>query len=187
MAVVNIQVTPSAEITSVPAQPIPGQPVTFSVTVKNGGYKPKYQWQRNGQDIIGATNANWSASTLHPNDKISCIVTSVDACASPKLANSNTIVVGFPTSVGNIQGERNVILYPNPNNGRFTINLGGITKAGSVRVEIVNAVGQQVYSSETTITRGNIDIAMPEVANGVYMLKLKDGGAVTNLRFTISR
>ncbi|MCD6063492.1 MAG: hypothetical protein K0R82_1403, partial [Flavipsychrobacter sp.] len=115
MAVVNIQVTPSAEITSVPAQPIPGQPVTFSVTVKNGGYKPKYQWQRNGQDIIGATNANWSASTLHPNDKISCIVTSVDACASPKLANSNTIVVGFPTSVGNIQGERNVILYPNPN------------------------------------------------------------------------
>ncbi|WP_276134427.1 T9SS type A sorting domain-containing protein [Polluticoccus soli] len=187
MAIVNIQVTPSARIISTPAKPIPGQPASFMVSVTNGGYKPTYQWQRNGQNIIGATNANWAASTLHPNDKISCIVTSNDACASPKLANSDTVVVGFPTSINNITDNGAVTLYPNPNNGKFTVSIGAISKSEIVRAEIVNAVGQLVYSNTVLVNQGNIEIAMPEVASGVYLLKLKDGETIANLRFTVTK
>lgn len=187
MTIVNIQVTPSSRIISTPAKPIPGQPASFMVSVTNGGYKPTYQWQRNGQNIIGATNANWAASTLHPNDKISCIVTSNDACASPKLAYSDTVTVGFPTTITNVTGNGTVKLYPNPNNGKFTVNIGDISKAEVVRAEIVNAVGQLVYANTVAVTNGSIEISMPEVANGMYLLKLKDGETIANLRFSITK
>jgi hypothetical protein len=189
MAVINVQVTPSARIIANPANPIPGQAVTFYAQVTNGGYKPTYQWKRNGQDVIGAVQANWSASSLHPYDKISCVVTSTDACASPKLALSDTITVGFPTSINYIRDKDAVVLYPNPNHGRFTVNVGGFTKAESLLVEVVNAVGQQVYYNHATAVNGQgaIELSMPEVASGIYLLKLNDGSKTRNLRFTISK
>jgi hypothetical protein len=186
MAVINVQVSPSAQITSNPVNPLPGQPVIFYAHVTNGGYKPVYQWKRNGQDIIGAIHANWSANNLHPYDKISCVVTSSDACASPKLAVSDTITVGFPTSVNDVRDKDAAVLYPNPNAGRFTIDVARFqfTKGSVV---ILNAMGQEVYYNEVKADNGTIEIILPAVADGVYMLRLRDGDNIYNLRFTINK
>ena len=81
------------------------------------------------------------------------------------------------------------MLYPNPKNGRFTVNVGGFTKAESLLVEVMNAVGQQVYYNYAAAVNGQgaIELSMPEVANGVYLLKLNDASKTHNLRFTISK
>ena len=199
MTVVNIQVTPVADISSEPADPLPGQLVTFEAKVVNGGYLPLYQWKRNGQDVIGATHAKWSANNLHPYDKISCVITSTDACASPKVAYSDTIMVGFPTEINDVAGGNVLRLYPNPNDGRFSLLVPHHLVTGrSMAVSIVNALGQVVYNKrfgsagaiqQTGSNNGDylLPISMNGLANGVYMLRLTTGEQEHHLRFTLGR
>jgi hypothetical protein len=189
MHVLPITTTPSVRLSSNPAIPQPGQNILFIANVTNGGYKPTFQWQRNGQNIIGAIHANWSAANLHPYDKINCVVESSDPCATPKTAYSDTMVVNFPTGINDVSGS-SLSLYPNPNNGSFTV----IVPADKADIEVTDIVGRTVYTSHlpiaigTRITNNKIEIALPaSVANGVYMLKLSADGMVYHARFTVSR
>ena len=187
MTVINNIIVPSVELTANPPEPRPGQSVTFSATVTNGGYKPTYQWRRNGNDILGAIYATWSANMLHPNDWISCVVTSSDLCANPK-TTVDSMMIGFPTSVGNVGNKEGIGLYPNPNNGSFTITANIATKTATL--EVVSAIGQVVYAEELNTGNGSISkqVTLPaSVANGVYMLKVKTGEEANTLRFTVSR
>ncbi|WP_276134997.1 T9SS type A sorting domain-containing protein [Polluticoccus soli] len=188
MHVLPITTTPSIDINSNPATPLPGQNILFMATVSNGGYQPTFQWQRNGQNVVGAIHANWSTSGLHPNDKINCIVQSSDPCATPKNAFSDTMVVNFPTGINEVnKGE--LSLYPNPNNGEFIVNIPlAPFKGGNLRVDVVDAVGRKVYQSIYQANTPTIEIALPaSVANGVYMLKLRADEETHTIRFTVNR
>ena len=124
---------------------------------------------------------------LHPNDWISCVVTSSDLCANPK-TTVDSMMIGFPTSVGNVGNKEGIGLYPNPNNGSFTITANIATKTATL--EVVSAIGQVVYAEELNTGNGSISkqVTLPaSVANGVYMLKVKTGEEANTLRFTVSR
>ncbi|RLD46285.1 MAG: hypothetical protein DRI94_14940, partial [Bacteroidetes bacterium] len=59
-------------------------------------------------------------------------------------------------------------LYPNPNNGTFTVELPEYTK--DVRIEILNIQGEVIYSDVLVSDRNNINIS--NYAKGVYFVKL---------------
>ena len=191
--VLSVTVAPSVTITSNPSPARPGVLNNFIATATNGGGTPTYQWRRNGTDQPGATSANWSASGLHPYDKISCVVTSSDPCASPKNATSNEIVVNFPTGIDDVEkGE--MMLYPNPNDGRFTIDIPlAPFKGGIDAIEVVNVVGQVVFKSQIPdaipIAIGTkFQVTLPEtVVSGVYLLRVKSGDEVKTMKFTVQR
>ena len=127
-----------ATISSVPAPAQPGQPVTFTASVVNGGQSPAYRWQRNGVDV-GVNTQNWSTNNLAPYDKITCIITSSDPCANPKIDTSAPIEVNFPTSVGKAKGSlATVVIYPNPAND--ILNIDGITKG--TKIQIIDITGR---------------------------------------------
>jgi len=68
------------------------------------------------------------------------------------------------TGLGNVQAF-NMEVYPNPNNGQFTIKLNQ-----SAKVEIISAVGHTVYSSQM-IGKEMIDLSSQ--AEGVYFVKVE--------------
>ena len=76
-----------------------------------------------------------------------------------------------PSSVENvISGEFNV--YPNPNNGIFTVELNNI-KADDYRISVTNVLGQEVYVSNkevSTLISEKIDLS--DLSKGVYMLEI---------------
>ncbi|NEU07538.1 T9SS type A sorting domain-containing protein [Flavihumibacter sp. R14] len=107
-------VTISASSTSICASS--GTPVTFTATPTNGGTMPTYQWQRNGVNILGATGATYTTSSLGNPSSISVVLTSNAPCASPATATSNivamTVYTGAPSfsngSQGRISGNNSV-------------------------------------------------------------------------------
>ena len=181
---------PLVTITSNPSPAKPGVLNNFNALVTNGGSTPTYQWRRNGAAQGGAINANWSVSGLHPYDKITCQVTSSDSCASPKTAISNEIVVNFPTGIDDVKPDQ-CALYPNPNDGKFILSLPLTpSRGGHISVEVVNVVGQVVYSLDIPLApyKGGISISLPEnVVSGVYLLRVKRGDEVKTMRFTVTR
>lgn len=86
-------VTPAVSIAANPGNSITsGTSVTFTATPTDGGTTPAYQWEKNGNDV-GTNSATYSDAALANSDKITCVLTSSDACASPTTATSNEITM----------------------------------------------------------------------------------------------
>jgi len=70
------------------------------------------------------------------------------------------------------QKELTASIYPNPNNGFFTV----YNNVPDVDIEIFNLIGKQVYKSKLTATNNNIDLRSE--AEGIYFYKLLRGNNV---------
>ncbi len=185
--IVQPYLAPSVSIIMDPATNIwPGLLVTFTATTTDAGSKPQYQWKLNGQDIQGATDKTWATTTLANNDIVTCDIVSDYDCPQPIAASSNAITVPVQVSVNKIHGAHNMALYPNPNKGSFTIK--GKVNSTHIKVEIINAVGQMVYSKEITVANGNLleEINTGNVPDGIYLLRVDAGGQQSNQRFRIT-
>lgn len=167
--------TPGVSITANPNTPLkPSQYVTFTATPTNGGNNPGYQWKRNGSNILGAQSNIWSANTLNDNDSISVVLTSNYMCPQPATANSNGIVVKVLTSVNDNMNVQNLILYPNPNNGTFTLS-GNVDTDETLQLRITNALGQVVHTDTLQPANGQVHkvFNIQGISAGIYSLTIK--------------
>ena len=87
---------------------------------------------------------------------------------------SNTNLSGSGNHNGNLKepGELTFDIFPNPNNGEFTIHSPG-TSLENAEVEIYAADGRKVFYSEVKITNGNdIPLQLQELPAGIYKVIL---------------
>lgn len=156
-----------------------GQYVTFMATPVNGGVAPGYQWYRNGMIVSGVNTNTWTTNTLENGDFVNVHMESKVKCPLSAFVSSNTLQMQVsPTAVGGTGNpDQPLILYPNPNNGSFTISINN-RKAGSdatIFVEVLNAIGQQVYRQDMTLGNNQQEIPVQlnsALADGYYLLRL---------------
>ena len=93
------------------------------------------------------------------------------ALAGPRIGLFTSNGCGLPNSVVKKFNEKSIELYPNPNNGIFTINIKNSTVKNSV-ITIFNVLGEQVK----TINLTNINttqINLSEFGIGAYFLQVR--------------
>ncbi len=117
---------------------------------------------------------------------LGCVATrtvTVNACreASPE---ANATIEDIAGIAPDIQ------LFPNPNDGTFTIR-GGISAAeGEAMIQVVNMLGQVVYNCNVAISDSRIDkqVTLPgNLASGTYMLTLSSAGGKKVYHFVLGR
>lgn len=94
---------------------------------------------------------------------------------------SVTVVNG----ISNPDGIVTMNIFPNPNNGLFTLEMNA-SKAGTFKVEIINIQGQIIYSNEihqNGFYKDQIDITKEN--SGVYYIRLNDGNSTKVSKFMI--
>ena len=74
-----------------------GAPVTFTATPVNGGTSPLYQWKVNGTNA-GSNNPVFTCIPAN-NDVVTCVLTSMVACAPGNPATSNAITMLVTPSI----------------------------------------------------------------------------------------
>jgi hypothetical protein len=86
----------------------------------------------------------------------------------------------------NLSDELTLVLFPNPNNGVFTIEIIGI-KSNVVLVEMFNNIGEKIIHKELIQLNNKITdkLDMQGTASGVYFIKIENKGKAFTKKFII--
>jgi plastocyanin len=76
---------------------------------------------------------------------------------------------GFPEEM--IKPE--LLVYPNPSDGKFRLEYAGFQESGISNLEVYSIRGEKLYESAITGSISEIDLG--SMANGIYVLKINDG------------
>ncbi len=102
------------------------------------------------------------------------------------VVNARVRMITVPTTTGiasQVLTNTDVTLYPNPNNGKFTVQLSGIN--GKSTIEVYNELGERVL--KTSLTSSSIQLDLSNNTKGVYFYKVlsETGKLVGSGRFII--
>ncbi len=101
--VVNPIVTPIVTAATTATTVCPGVVVTFNSNTTNGGNSTQFQWLLNGNNISGATNSSFSASSgVNDGDIYSVVITSNANCLSTNTATSNGVTMALSSPIATI-------------------------------------------------------------------------------------
>ncbi len=78
----------------------------------------------------------------------------------------------------------NLGVYPNPNNGTFTIDFSRINTDGQAQIDVYNLNGQQVYHAETSNKKHQLSL---EGNTGVYFVKVQVNNQVSNHKIIVTK
>ena len=119
----------------------------------------------------GATTYTWNTAETTNAIAVSPTITTtytVNGTDANGCSNSTTIVqdvslcTGINSSIVNQNSE--IVLYPNPSNGLFVIEINSITT-----IEVVNVFGKTILKQQLEV--GKYDINITDYANGIYFIK----------------
>jgi YD repeat-containing protein len=68
--------------------------------------------------------------------------------------------------------QKSVKVYPNPNNGQFTLEFSNVEIGATIR--IYNLIGALMYHSTATSQTSN-KVNLPKIRRGIYFVKVTDG------------
>ncbi|MEI8205211.1 MAG: T9SS type A sorting domain-containing protein, partial [Bacteroidota bacterium] len=75
------------------------------------------------------------------------------------------------TAIEDINSAVAVSIYPNPTNGVFTLDICN-PNSTDIKIEIVNSIGQEVYTKNLNSNKHSEQINLGGMASGVYFIKL---------------
>jgi hypothetical protein len=125
-----------------------------------------YQWYLNGAAIPGATD---SAYVMTQSGVYYVQVTDIHGC------NAYSIQYDIILGIQSLNAAAGTLtIFPNPNDGSFSVQASGL-KSGTVQMELIDAIGQRVYLEESELSGAAFQhsVRLPDLANGVYTLRLR--------------
>ncbi len=139
--------------------------VAGNVLTVNGNFS-SYQWYKNGT-AVGSNSSSYSAVA---SGNYQVAVTNSSGCSIRSLVIDMTV-----TGIANeTQEPVSLTVYPNPNNGLFTLHINTSNKENYI-IEIRNILGQTIYNEKLNEFSGNYSkqLDMREHGSGVYFVLLK--------------
>ncbi|MCK5787406.1 MAG: choice-of-anchor J domain-containing protein, partial [Chlamydiia bacterium] len=137
------------------------------VTLDAGYAGMDYTWSTGeATQTVTYNQSNFAAGT----DTTVYVVVDNNGCTG---SDTIRITVIDDVSINGALDNVNVSVYPNPNDGQFTLAINGAE--GEFNMEIVNLAGQVVYSQIIEANNNFVkDVDVSEFATGVYYIKLSN-------------
>jgi PKD repeat protein/photosystem II stability/assembly factor-like uncharacterized protein len=127
-----------------------------------------YHWSTGDTtQIIQLTGANFGLG-LHP---IAVEVSSAHGCTNSDTMMLKVVLCG---NVSEIEDQMNILLFPNPSDGLFTLRVEGAISE-RVKMDIISLQGKTIYSREINLNGAQQDILLnlQAQAPGLYMIRLQ--------------
>lgn len=94
----------------------------------------------------------------------------------------------IPTNLSNTAIEAyNFDIYPNPNNGQFSIKTINEPKNEILKISVYNLIGEIVYQSNINNTDVTKSIKLDAIPNGIYFVKVKNGNQEFSKKIIVTK
>lgn len=121
-------------------------------------------------------NGGATTSIIAVNPTVTTTYTVTGTANSCSSATAVTQVVNDCTGLSKLQNTNmDASVYPNPNNGEFTIRISQETT-----VKILNGIGQVVYSGN--LVNGENQVTLANQPKGIYFVQVKQDGYIQTLK-----
>ena len=100
--------------------------------------------------------------------------------------NLNEFDFNCDTSIADSSLSYHFKLFPNPNNGKFTIKYSNINH-GYYHIQIINSTGIEVYTKDISAIGTKLNIDVGNLKDGLYFLKMQSKELNLTSRFIILR
>lgn len=107
-------------------------------------------------------------------------LTATDECGNTESC-SFSVDVKFSNGVEEFT-VNDIKLYPSPNNGVFSIELGAL-KQKVTKLRVVNVVGKVVFENTNLDGNSMQKLDLPNIANGIYFVEIKTDNQTFVKRF----
>jgi len=80
------------------------------------------------------------------------------------------------TSLNDAEILSDIALYPNPSNGKYSVELNNVLK-GNVKISVVDLQGKEVYQENLNNFNGyqKFSVDISQLPKGIYFMKLSNG------------
>ncbi|MBI4945508.1 MAG: T9SS type A sorting domain-containing protein [Bacteroidetes bacterium] len=149
-----------------------------SVTAATGGGASPYIYFWSSGD----TTATVTGLTGSPTQTLIVTITDANNCTL-----SDTAIVQCVTGVTNYDLQNQFIIYPNPNNGTFQIQVGNgqLAVGNQYSLEICNVLGEKILFQN--IQSEKSEIYLGKQPNGIYFLQVKSENETTTRKLIIQK
>jgi hypothetical protein len=154
----------SVSVNPTPATPVITQHDDTLISSASAGN----QWYLEGVEIPGATAQQHVA--VHTGNYT--VVVTLNDCVS---GISNSILV-LPVPINDLSFDASFGIYPNPNNGQFTIKAESVQKS-EYTIEIYNSIGKIIWKQENIYINGSFStfVDLKNTPSGSYLVVLRNG------------
>lgn len=149
---------------------------TFAITAfENGNNKGTITFKGNVTSKMVSLKQSGLLTTAFKNvDEVR--IYQFDGKDSYIALNNIKVSAAVVTNVNNEQHTEQILLFPNPSEGLFTVYLNNATK-----VTITNTLGNVVFEKELSAGESNIDLS--NEMNGVYLINIQDSNKNRMVKF----
>ena len=85
-----------------------------------------------------------------------------------------------------IEVSNNVTLFPNPNNGIFTLRFKKL-EYERLNINVINILGQRVYSKDAFKPDENeFSVNLGDISKGVYFINITENNKTSTIKFIIN-
>ena len=125
------------------------------------------QWFLNNTLIEGAINQTLNIS----KEGMYTVQVTANGCSSPASDGFSIII----TEIENALDQNSFLsIYPVPSRDNVIVNLNRFNPNKDVHIQIVNSLGQEIYTDETNAS-SNLSVDVSYYINGIYIVKARQG------------
>ena len=158
----------------------PGKPLIswdYNSYLLTSGSNVFNQWYDGNGQISGATSKTYKPLKTG----FYYVILDNHGCISE---SSDTLSIN--TGIAGMEKNVKLNIYPNPNNGRFSIHFDAI-QGKLTETSIFNYQGQLIYHQKLTSNISDLSIDLHNQPAGIYLLKTKTDKNIYLTKFTISK
>ncbi len=165
----------------------PSSDFTYTTSGRLVNYKPAqsgnttYHWDFGDGASFDGANAQYHYLNSFEYGKFTACLTVANASGCFSQTCKEISITGGIKKLEKASGIR---VYPNPNNGNFTLSVENVKS--DISVNIYNVLGELVSSIETNPLKSFYVIDL-NAANGIYFVKVTNGGLISTQKITISK
>lgn len=161
---------------------LPSQPsntyvsATFTCVTNNTSGN---QWYMNGVPISGETGQTYVVTA---NGDYWVVYTDINGCAS---INSDTVTV-TGIGVSEMENKYGFSIYPNPNDGIFSLNLS-LTQSADIKIEMMDVIGKTIITESYSDMNGSFRRSFDQshLPKGIYLVRVKINNETITKRLII--